>query len=95
MEVQGLMSKVPRKAANPEVAHNPNWGGARKGAGRPHSGKNSETLFVRLPADIVQKVKARADVQGRTVSEFLLPLFIHEFRPRASRAGNKKKKATA
>ena len=62
-------------------------GGRRPGAGRPATGRSSRVLFVRLPNDIADSIERRAEQEGRPVSEYLLPLMEHEFRPRASRTG--------
>ena len=62
-------------------------GGKRPGSGRPATGRATSVLFVRLPTDIADTIKRRAEQEGRPVSEYLLPLMEHEFRPRASRAG--------
>ena len=64
-------------------------GGKRPGAGRPATGQTTAVLIVRFPIDIVATIKRRALNEGRPVSEYLLPLMEHEFRPRASRTGKR------
>ena len=64
-------------------------GGKRPGAGRPATGRTTAMLMVTLPIDIVATIKRRAFNEGRPVSEYLIPLMKHEFRPRASRTGKR------
>jgi len=46
-------------------------GGARKGAGRPSSGRSTEVLSVRIPAELAEELRNRAnrkDAAGETVT---------------------------
>ena len=57
----------------------------RKRVGRPATGLTSDVLIIRLPKDIVATVKRRATQNRMSVNAYLLALFEHEYRPRASR----------
>ena len=50
-------------------AKNPNWGGARSG-----SGPKKETLSVRQVREILESVKKRAELEGKTVTDVFLDI---------------------
>jgi len=46
-------------------------GGARKGAGRPASGRSTEVLSVRVPAEMAEELRQQAnrkDAAGETIT---------------------------
>lgn len=47
----------------------PGHGGARPGAGRPATGNKPVTL--RLPPDLIEKIRRKAKKAGQTMSEFV------------------------
>ena len=71
-------------------------GGPRQGAGRPAgggTGRTTATISLRLPKDIVEKIRANADAAGVSVSSYLLPVFANLF-PGAAAPQNSPEPAT-
>lgn len=50
------------------------WGGKRKGAGRPSTGRSTKTISVRIPDTMVPLIKARSFSLGQSVSDWLIDL---------------------
>ncbi len=48
--------------------------------GRPATGRTTGTLAIRLPMDVVERVRARAAANGVSVSEYVTPLFMMGYR---------------
>lgn len=70
--------KQPRKGRNfatMEINKKNDWGGARRGAGRPLSfGVKSAALGVRVPEAEAARLRAMAEAEGLTLGAFLVRL---------------------
>lgn len=55
--------------------HDENWGGARKGAGRPKKERKTETLSVRITAGFKPVIEFRARAKGySSISQYVAAL---------------------
>lgn len=48
-----------------------NWGGVRPGGGRP-AGRKNKSVTYSLPIEIIEKLEARAALEGNGVSQVVL-----------------------
>ena len=62
-------------------------GGSRPGAGRPVTGRSTETISLRLPRDLAMTIKLRAAANNQSLTAFMLPILRNQFSPRRSRSG--------
>lgn len=49
-----------------------NWGGARKGAGRKVTGRNSTTITITLTKEQADMLRLFASEENKTVSKFIV-----------------------
>lgn len=52
-----------------------NWGGARKGAGRKATGKNTATITLTLTKDQAEMLRLIAEHENKTVSKLVVDKF--------------------
>ena len=56
-----------------------------RGGARPNSGPKRETLSVRQVREILESVKKRAELEGKTVTDIFLDIVYDEDAPRRDR----------
>ena len=56
-------------------------GGVRPGAGRPATGRSTDTISLRLPRELAQTIRLRAAANQQTLAAFMLPILVNHFRP--------------
>ena len=55
-------------------------GGARVTAGRPATGRSTGVIAIRLPVEVVDRLKAQAENRGLSTSDYAARMFMRSYR---------------